>query len=383
MRAVALCFLLVFSCGAESAVANPHERIASSLIVIRAEGKDKTGRTLEAYGTGFIISTGGFAVSADHVKTDLMKEGVPESDIKLFARYQDVTASEQEVKEAGSGADDIIILKLNRRASGYSPVKLMCTFGESHASGPVYTSGFHNACIEYNSSKICIKSQVVYTSSSGEITSSDAIEFNRWATSLSFSGGNSGSPVYREDGTVIGVAKGTLRSGDRINYFTPITFARSRIGNLPIQSACSAVRDAVESVVRSDCIAENLASTTKRSFEIKDSVRAPGTGPQTTSRVEWKDVCYQAPNGWAIDGQVEVIRGEPNGGRGSISAVTYQDAPNSGRTTRACVTIKAWSQDQPFGAGGWQGVTLRGQIIKPVPDEQDIQVAATQCKVQR
>jgi hypothetical protein len=104
-------------------------------------------------------------------------------------------------------------------------------------------------------------------------------------------------------------------------------------------------------------------------FDVTGGARAPSNGPRFEAVTADAAVCYQAPPGWKIAGQVSVQDTGNNGGRGWIGPVTY--APNG---DSACVNTRAWSDSVPFGAGGWQYVALTGQIRKTLSPEERAQI---------
>ena len=158
---------------------------------------------------------------------------------------------------------------------------------------------------------------------------------------------------------MIGLAKGNLVSSETIGEFVPISWADSITRGIPSLPAC---------VDMSACANSAAATTAISSFTVSGGARAPGTGFNTEARTEKASVCYSAPPGFEIIGQVDVIDNGNNGGRGSLGAVQYTTGA-AGAAIGACVEAKAWSDAVPFGAGGWQNVTMNGTIRKigPVP----------------
>ena len=85
-------------------------------------------------------------------------------------------------------------------------------------------------------------------------------------------------------------------------------------------------------------------------------------------------VCYKAPPGWTIKGEVNVVDRSRNGSEYSISAISY--GYNSfGQTEEACVRVKARSPHGHFSGRGWQKVILEGDTQKVITKDAWKQIA--------
>ena len=153
------------------------------------------------------------------------------------------------------------------------------------------------------------------------------------------------------------MAKGKLSDADNTYYFIPISFAKAAIDKLNVPIS---LPQNVE-----NCTAEEVAGQSVQPFTTQGGARAPSNGLRVGAVAADAEVSYQAPPGWKIDGPVNILDAGNNGGRGWVSSARY--APDN---SSVCVQTKAWSDSNPFGAGGWQYVNLTGQVKKtPTADE--------------
>ncbi len=352
----ALIFLSTLSTLTHSQSGEIHDRVQDKLVALEVVGKDKnSGAPISEVGTGFVIDPDGWVLTAAHLYDDLVARGAIEATLTTSAHLGDMTTAAIEATGLQKNNYDVALLKLARRVGAYPQVRSLCAANFNYKKLKIYTSGFYYSCETYDpSGATCLTRKVRYSSGSGEIRSLDTPLTYAWETSLNFSDGNSGSPVYLENGLVIGIAKGIIKSGNNLNVFVPISFANNLIQNIPGAQVC---------VDLNTCVNNRVAQSATEKFTVSGGARAPGTGPQLGSVYETDNVCYSAPPGYSIDGQVLVRDDGNNGGRGSISPVSYSvDAKNN--TVKACVNLRAWSEPIPFGAGGWQYVTLSGLIRK-------------------
>ncbi len=114
---------------------------------------------------------------------------------------------------------------------------------------PIYTSGFPRS--------------LDYLPLTGSILVRDGPGGNVWATNLNLEEGQSGSPIYDGEGTIIGIAKATASGNSNINYFIPIEFADSLLAQLrmlDIQERLGKIAEALNypKDVNADVLAQRL-----------------------------------------------------------------------------------------------------------------------------
>lgn len=186
------------------------QEVAQSLVHLHLEAVNSVGAPLEGLGTGFIVSGDGQVLTANHLLAGLGPY-VPET-LKITARVGQ-RGEPFDVKAAVINALptlDLLLLKLSVGPTPYKPVKLGSTRSVDLLTN-IGTSGF-----PLNQPGIWVDT--------GKVQSQEGLGGSLWGTSMSFNAGQSGSPVYLENGTVIGVVKGQL-TGSNINFFVPIDFA--------------------------------------------------------------------------------------------------------------------------------------------------------------
>ncbi len=348
-RVGVVCLFCVANVSLSQAQDDVYAGIRKSLVAISVTAKDGEGHEISGFGTGFIIHEYGYVLTAYHLKGDLPATS---KNIQFKGNISDMTGNSIPMTEFDLQPNfDAMILKLADRAGGYTPVTLEKILKVPTAE--IFTSGFASTCVGTAtdvSGITCNNRRVYYTTGgAGRVTSTDTPAANVWATDLTINSGNSGSPVYFRNGHVIGIAKGKLSDADNTYYFVPIGFITSAFLNLP---ETVAIREGVQG-----CVAQEIGRRSVDVFNVPGGARAPSNGPKFEAVTADASVCYQAPPGWKIAGQVSVQDTGNNGGRGWIGPVTYAPSGES-----ACVNTRAWSDSNPFGAGGWQYVALSGKI---------------------
>jgi S1-C subfamily serine protease len=345
--------------------------IHDKLVAIEVVGRDVNGRQLSSYGTGFVIHEGGYVITAAHLYEDLIKKGAEEVTLKTTAHVPDFTSPPIMAELVDHNSHDLAILKLAARVGGYPTAKLMCNVNFGANFSRVYTSGFYYFCSTFDPvARTCLEGTLKYSQGSGEVAAvNDSALAYTYDTNLSFSYGNSGSPVYLPNGLVIAIAKGNIESASSKSVVVPITWAEPLLRSIPGMPPC---------VDLTPCVNTRLALASSEKFSQSGGVRAAGSGANLRPESKEADVCYSAPPDYEIEGQI-VVKDEGNdGGRGSISPIDYRkDA--SGRVVGACVKVKAWGEDRLFGAGGWQYATLTGLIRRHATGPNELSSAREFC----
>lgn len=129
---------------------------------------------------------------------------------------------------------------------------------------------------------------------------------------------------------------------------------------------------------------EPLQDCVKKKLEaMKDRQTFSYEGGCTTDNTNWKgerdgcgaSVCYQAPPGYCIEGQVQVYSTSAAGSEHSFGAPEYKTTPSAPCPNVVCVGVNARSASGPNAGKGWQKVKITGTIVKQLPD--DAIIAAT------
>jgi S1-C subfamily serine protease len=359
MRMLAAYLVLIVASGlaqvaaAQTVDASLHDRARLSTVYLRATGRTITGVPLENVATGFFVNDRGNILTVNHLLAGL-GDVDPES-IKIEGRVGSknsnaLTASIYDAKPNR----DLLLLDVDDTDAGAA----LCVnpdFRPQRLARTLFTVGFPKVLpIVFGEGKII---------SSGGPNGS-------WITNIAFEGGQSGSPIYDEHGTVIGLAKGQLSDNDQpvpgLYVVLPIGDAEGLVPSWKREADCAErVAFPPTSEPSADevnfCVLAVLADTAE-SWVVTGGARAEGSGSSFSPKSDERNVCYSAPPNFRIQGQVEKIDRGNNAGRGSISQLEYI---TDGDTTRkACVTVKAWGADGPFGAGGWQNVELTGKIVE-------------------
>jgi S1-C subfamily serine protease len=351
--------------------APPYAKVRDKIVVLEVVGRDNNGRDLSAFGTGFIVHPSGYVVTSAHLYDDLVKRGATPATLKTSARVGDLASPPIEADFVESNKHDIALLKLTARVGGYLPVRFLCSSSFSLGDARLFTSGFAYNCHTFDPvAKTCLGGRMQYTQTSGELgATDDSALANTYDVNLSSTYGNSGSPIYLQNGVVVGVVRGAVASSSNRSVFVPITWAEGLLRQIPGLPAC---------VDPKPCINAKLASAGTDKFAVSGGARAAGTGPNFAPITETKPLCYSAPPGYHIEGQVTVRDDGNNDGRGSISPVEYKIGAD-GTAIAACVDIKAWSEAKPFGAGSWQYATLSGLIARNTTSQSQVATATAEC----
>jgi hypothetical protein len=122
-----------------------------------------------------------------------------------------------------------------------------------------------------------------------------------------------------------------------------------------------------------DCIdAKRNEYAARQSFQVQGSARAPGPGVRAGVVKDTRAVCYSAAQGYGIS-SAQVRQTSCNDNRCSYSAPRYQT--DASGNAQVCVDIEARSEAQLFGAGGWIGVDLYGEIGKTITSKIETDIA--------
>lgn len=189
-----------------------------------SENSDKTGEPASAKSTGFFVSHNGLLVTSYHILNRLKNElGDYDEETLEFSVYQGSAISQKRWTAFRDNFDpkiDLLSLNVQVGAGGvnyfkYDPqienkVKLTST--------EVYTYGYPEG--------------YAYLNDIGVIKSFEGPVGNEhlWVTSMEFKNGQSGSPVFLNNGKLLGLVKGTEKGFAKNNFFVPVASIDNLLG---------------------------------------------------------------------------------------------------------------------------------------------------------
>jgi len=195
---------------------------ANSTVFLVVRGTKADNKVETNLGTGFVISNGGYVITAAHLYED--KEHVPyksSTTVGSLGSSFDVKApasiggAVQPVDYIDANHQvDIALLKLQTSSmppSGYVPVHLCAVTRPAEAQGEqVYSLGFPFG--------------LPLSVNSGTLSSVDIRSRGMWKTDLPVNDGSSGGPVFDNSRNVIGVIKGGIQAPGN-NFIVPVNLA--------------------------------------------------------------------------------------------------------------------------------------------------------------
>ena len=177
---------------------------------------------VETQGTGFFVSADGLILTTRHFLDPLEKAEARQ--IRITAAIGGASSRRIPLLVASDlPSVDLLLLKANMPfdMDPPEPLKIGRTsnFDRSNPT-PLFTSGFHDK----NYRKL---------EASFNDAQSDDVAY-AWTLNVKTNPGQSGSPVYDAEGTVLGIIKATARSDDELTLMIPVDFAMPLIGHLEI-----------------------------------------------------------------------------------------------------------------------------------------------------
>lgn len=189
-----------------------------SIVYIYFEAKDpQTSKEVEFHGTGFIVSSLGYVLTASHLLRpwiEQKKSQEPNSikgtiwDRPGFTQFSPLNL--QVINPGDPDSMDVALLKLPDPPQAYSPVSI-CP-AEPHLGENVFALGF-----PWNQSFVPVNNTLGNRNAEG----------GRWAAANYFPGGMGGSPVYSAACKLIGLVKGGEANTEQVQWITPIRHAEN------------------------------------------------------------------------------------------------------------------------------------------------------------
>jgi S1-C subfamily serine protease len=170
-----------------------------STIFVEATVNEPTGRMTTETGTGFICSSSGYALTANHV--------IQTGGAKVFVRIGSNTGERLAAFLTGaSGAIDAALIQLPTSHAPYQPVK----FGDP----ALLSQGDHLVAVGFPLG-------FDYSTSSGTLSNKGG-QGGLWQISIPLSYGNSGGPILNTAGQTVGMVRGGIAQAQQINYMMPM-----------------------------------------------------------------------------------------------------------------------------------------------------------------
>lgn len=175
-----------------------------------------------ASGTGFIVSPDGFVLTNYHLMQELA--GVDIDTIK-FSVFSGNGAPVKALPVNGSEASDLLLLKIPERDAQYPTVALGSAL-ELQIGASLSTIGYPKP----DDPQFQLDPQF----RDGTLSAREGPSGSLWTVSIPFSPGISGSPVFTDDGKVVGVARAVSPQDGESRYMIPIHFADTILTHLKV-----------------------------------------------------------------------------------------------------------------------------------------------------
>jgi serine protease Do len=202
----------LFSAYAASA-ADIHQTVRSALVSISVKAETDVGTPLEAEGTGFLVSDDGYILTSYHLLAAMAKAKEGSIVIRISIGEKKPDRDRTAFVVDANPYVDVLMLKTPTRDTPFPYLKLGTSRSLQIASDPIFTAGFPSM----------LPFVVVATS----ISSFDGPGGHTWTLSNAVDAGQSGSPVYRANGEVVGIVKGMVGAQAA---FVPIDLAGGLAG---------------------------------------------------------------------------------------------------------------------------------------------------------
>ena len=219
-------------CSLPAAADDVYARLKKSLVFITAEGVDReSGQQVSTEANGFITSLNGTLLTNYHI---IRKLGKNVSDVSFKVSVGSKNAQKRGAQLVSSNPiNDLIRLRLDDTSdlSGQiAPVTFMApsALEELNTNGQLFSTKILTMSF--------MKNVGDFLRDDGKIHSTFGPSGYLWVSNLKFAEGQSGSPIFLEDGRVIGVVKGDQET---VSYFIPNTFAQgieTAIGDAEIKA---------------------------------------------------------------------------------------------------------------------------------------------------
>ena len=222
------------SCSAQTA--HFAEKARDSIVYIFFDTVDQAnGVKTPVQGTGFIVSPGGYVLTASHLFRAWRKQTDAHRRTHLIkgSRYDKPGYTKENwlvldvINLGDSDAEDVALLKFPQLGSRYEPAPICLDASDRMKLGDsLLAYGFPE---DQNFQPV-----------PGILGTQNAAG-GRWAAAIAFTDGMSGGPVYNADGFVIGIVKGGLGNTDAVRFISPIRHAFNYLMAAGLVQKCDAV----------------------------------------------------------------------------------------------------------------------------------------------
>jgi hypothetical protein len=205
-----------------AAFASPQDVVAPSLVYLTIEYTPtkgpKLGVSQSDQATGFLVSDDGFILTSYHLLENMSETAGDNVTVRAVVgdnpEAQPVTAAIVN----GVQPLDLLLLKIRALAGHPYPYLKIGRVGSLNAGDHIFASGFND--------KDLLNDEGTVNNKLGPL----GIGY-LWTVNMSVAPGQSGSPVYQADGTVVGILKGENKATTK-GYMVPIDFADALISFL-------------------------------------------------------------------------------------------------------------------------------------------------------
>ncbi|WP_438749167.1 S1 family peptidase [Pararhizobium sp. O133] len=236
-----LIFLICMFFHAE-AKADVHDRVRKSLVHLTVSGTPKTGAlasvpdAAQAQGTGFFFTDDGYILTTLHLFDELRK--VEAVNVRIAAKVGGADAKDFPAQFISQLEGlDLAVLKMKVPFGTEYPKALNVGSTVNIPNSdeiPLFTSGF----FDKNYTKLPVS---VIEKDSPDI-------FYAWVVNVTTMNGQSGSPIYTSDGTVIGLIKGSSPALASQTLMIPIEYSQALIGYLKLDALEKKINELSNSV---------------------------------------------------------------------------------------------------------------------------------------
>jgi serine protease Do len=206
-------FVSVLLLGSNVAAAGIHDTVRMALVSISMKAETDVGTPLEVEGTGFLVSDDGYILTSYHLLAAMAKAKEGSIVIRISVGEKKPDRDRPAFVVDANPYVDVLMLKTPTRDTPFPYLKLGTSRSLQIASDPIFTAGF--------------PANFPFVVVSTSISSFDGPGGHTWTLSNAVDAGQSGSPVYRASGEVVGIVKGMVGAQAA---FVPIDLAGGLAG---------------------------------------------------------------------------------------------------------------------------------------------------------
>jgi serine protease Do len=187
-----------------------HDTVRNGLVFIEMKGITDNGVPMGSRGTGFFVSPDGYILTNHHLLEAISKVRPETVEIGISVWDRKEPPERKAFVVDARPNLDLMLLKVPRAQQPYKALKIGATQDDLSTvlvSGFIYRDNPPSA---------------IYKRYTDQVTSTDGPAGYTWVLNTPAEAGQSGSPVYTSDGTVVGVLKGQF--GNQ-TVFVPIEHA--------------------------------------------------------------------------------------------------------------------------------------------------------------